>query len=94
MGGVRVGNGCYIGANTCIDRGALDDTVIGNGCRIGPGTLIDLSLVLFIGILVGAYSSIFIASPVVLWWSNRKGQSIRDVVLASAAKEEALSAAP
>jgi preprotein translocase subunit SecF len=30
---------------------------------IGPGTLLDLSLVLFIGMGVGAYSSIFIATP-------------------------------
>ncbi|GAB77497.1 protein translocase subunit secF [Austwickia chelonae] len=30
---------------------------------IGPGTLTDLSLALFVGIAVGAYSSIFIATP-------------------------------
>ena len=30
---------------------------------LGPGVLLDLSLVLFVGILVGAYSSIFIATP-------------------------------
>jgi len=33
---------------------------------LGPGTLLDLSLVLFIGILVGAYSSIFIATPILV----------------------------
>jgi preprotein translocase subunit SecF len=33
---------------------------------LGPGTLLDLSLVLFIGILVGAYSSIFIATPLLV----------------------------
>ena len=33
---------------------------------LGPGTLVDLSLVLFIGILVGAYSSIFIATPILV----------------------------
>ncbi|WP_050349426.1 protein translocase subunit SecF [Arsenicicoccus sp. oral taxon 190] len=31
---------------------------------IGPGVLLDLSLVLLVGILVGAYSSVFIATPV------------------------------
>ncbi|SES00766.1 protein translocase subunit secF [Pedococcus cremeus] len=30
---------------------------------LGPGTLLDLSLVLFIGMAIGAYSSIFIATP-------------------------------
>ena len=29
-----IGNDVEIGANSCIDRGALDDTVIGDGCRI------------------------------------------------------------
>jgi preprotein translocase subunit SecF len=33
---------------------------------IGPGTLLDLSLVLFIGMAVGAYSSIFIATPMLV----------------------------
>lgn len=31
---VRIGNDVEIGANTTIDRGALDDTVIGDGCKI------------------------------------------------------------
>ena len=34
IGAVRVGDDVEIGANTTIDRGALDDTVIGNGCKI------------------------------------------------------------
>ncbi|WP_371195778.1 UDP-3-O-(3-hydroxymyristoyl)glucosamine N-acyltransferase [Glaciecola sp. SC05] len=33
-GGVRIGDDTEIGANTCIDRGALDDTVIGKNCII------------------------------------------------------------
>ncbi len=34
LGGVRIGNDVEIGANTTIDRGAIDDTVIGNGVRL------------------------------------------------------------
>src|SRR5690606_21795951 len=34
LGGVVVGDDCEIGANTCIDRGALDDTVLGEDVRI------------------------------------------------------------
>jgi UDP-3-O-[3-hydroxymyristoyl] glucosamine N-acyltransferase len=34
IGGVRIGNDVEIGANTTIDRGALQDTVIGDGVRI------------------------------------------------------------
>jgi UDP-3-O-[3-hydroxymyristoyl] glucosamine N-acyltransferase len=52
LGGVRIGDDVEIGANTCIDRGALDDTVIEDGVklddlimvahnvRIGAGTAI------------------------------------------------------
>jgi UDP-3-O-[3-hydroxymyristoyl] glucosamine N-acyltransferase len=50
LGNVRIGDDVEIGANTCIDRGALDDTVvedgvkldnliqIGHNCRIGAHT--------------------------------------------------------
>ena len=34
LGAVRIGDDVEIGANTCIDRGALDDTVIGDGVKI------------------------------------------------------------
>jgi UDP-3-O-[3-hydroxymyristoyl] glucosamine N-acyltransferase len=34
LGGVVVGDDVEIGANTCIDRGALDDTVIGHGVKL------------------------------------------------------------
>ena len=34
IGRVIIGNDVEIGANACIDRGALDDTIIGNGCRV------------------------------------------------------------
>ncbi|MGL5865651.1 MAG: protein translocase subunit SecF [Dermatophilaceae bacterium] len=33
---------------------------------LGPGVLLDLSLVLFVGIVAGAYSSIFIATPILV----------------------------
>ncbi|NKC14782.1 MAG: UDP-3-O-(3-hydroxymyristoyl)glucosamine N-acyltransferase [Gammaproteobacteria bacterium] len=34
LGSVRIGNDVEIGANTCIDRGALEDTEIGDGVKI------------------------------------------------------------
>jgi len=52
VGSVVVGNDVEVGANSCIDRGAIEDTVIGNGvkidnlvqiahnCRIGDHTAI------------------------------------------------------
>ena len=34
LGAVRIGNDVEIGANTCIDRGALSDTVIADGVKL------------------------------------------------------------
>ncbi len=34
LGAARIGDDVEIGANTCIDRGALDDTVIGDGVKL------------------------------------------------------------
>ena len=34
LGGVRIGDDVEIGANTTVDRGALDDTVIEQGCKL------------------------------------------------------------
>lgn len=43
--------------------------------KLGPGTLLDLSLVLFIGMTVGAISSIFIATPLLVWL-RRKDEDV------------------
>jgi UDP-3-O-[3-hydroxymyristoyl] glucosamine N-acyltransferase len=34
LGGVRIGDDVEIGANTCIDRGALEDTVLEDGVKL------------------------------------------------------------
>jgi len=34
LGAVRIGNHVEIGANSCVDRGALEDTVIGDGVKL------------------------------------------------------------
>lgn len=34
MGGVRIGDNCYIGGNTHIASGSLSDTIVDNGCKI------------------------------------------------------------
>ncbi len=60
----------------------------------GGSSLRDFSIMILIGLLVGTYSSIFVASPVVLWWSTRKGGDLRTDVLAAeiAAETKAASA--
>lgn len=39
---------------------------------LGAGTLRDIALALFIGIAVGTYSSVFLATPVLVWLRNRE----------------------
>jgi SecD/SecF fusion protein len=81
----------------------LSRTVITSGATLisvailaflGGDALADFGFIIFIGIVVGTFSSIFIASPIVLWWSNRKGGSLHRDVLASATKAESIAAAP
>ncbi|MBX6326284.1 MAG: protein translocase subunit SecD, partial [Chthoniobacterales bacterium] len=40
----------------------------------GGAVLRDFSLAIIVGVVVGTYSSIFIASPIVLWWSRAPGR--------------------
>ena len=46
----------------------------------GPG-LRNFALTLIVGLVVGTYSSIFIASPIVLWWARKSGTNLRRQVL-------------
>ena len=43
----------------------------------GGPVLHDFAFAILIGIAVGTYSSIFIASPIVLWWSGQKGSNLK-----------------
>ncbi|MEI2764364.1 MAG: protein translocase subunit SecF [Dermatophilaceae bacterium] len=65
--------------------------------KLGPGTLLDLSLALFVGIGVGAYSSIFIATPLLV--DLRRGEPAlrelaRHVAKTAAQSATAAAAAP
>src|SRR5438067_2403429 len=42
---------------------------------LGGSVLRDFALAIIIGVVVGTYSSIFIASPIVLWWTQARGGS-------------------
>ncbi len=66
LGAVEIGNKVEIGANTCIDRGALDNTIIGegvkldnliqvgHGTRIGPHTVVAASTAIAGSTVIGA----------------------------------------
>lgn len=47
----------------------------------GGAVLKDFSFAMLVGVIVGTYSSIFIAAPIVLWWSKLRGKSVRREVL-------------
>jgi SecD/SecF fusion protein len=50
--------------------------------------MVEFALPITIGILLGTYSSIFIASPLVLWYARRTGQSLHRQVLDSHLAEQ------
>ncbi len=61
----------------------------------GGSVLHDFSLAIIIGIVFGTYSSIFIASPIVLWWTRARGgstSSLRREVTQKAAPASATTA--
>ena len=59
---------------------------------LGPDTLNGFSFALVVGILVGTYSSVFIASPLVIWWNNWRGGA--ELVAPAVAAPKAAVAAP
>ena len=47
----------------------------------GGAVLRDFSFAILIGIVIGTYSSVFVAAPIVLWASKLRGKSVRREVL-------------
>jgi SecD/SecF fusion protein len=47
----------------------------------GGAALKDFSAMILVGLVVGTYSSIFVASPIVLWWSKIRGTNLRREML-------------
>jgi len=75
--------------NACINE-TLGRTILTSGTTLlatgslflfGGAVLSDFALAIMIGVFVGTYSSIFVAAPVVLWWSKRSGRNIKREVL-------------
>ncbi len=68
-----LGRTILTGGTTLLSVGAL--------YFFGGAVLRDFSFAILIGILIGTYSSIYIAAPIVLWWSRFRGKNIRREVL-------------
>jgi SecD/SecF fusion protein len=43
---------------------------------LGGPVLNDFAFSIFVGVIVGTFSSIYIAAPIVLWWSRLRGKSL------------------
>jgi len=68
-----LGRTILTGGTTLLSVGAL--------YFFGGAVLRDFSFAILIGIVIGTYSSIFIAAPIVLWSSKLRGKSVRREVL-------------
>jgi len=76
-----LGRTILTGGTTLLSVGAL--------YFFGGAVLRDFSFAILVGIVIGTYSSIFIAAPIVLWASKIRGKSVRREVLESEALKQA-----
>jgi preprotein translocase subunit SecF len=62
---------------------------------LAADTLKDLALALFVGLMTGAYSSVFLATPLLAWWKEREPRykSVRDKVLKESMRAPAVAIA-
>jgi SecD/SecF fusion protein len=72
-----LGRTILTGGTTLLSVGAL--------FFFGGTVLRDFSFAILVGIVIGTYSSVFIAAPIVLWFSKLRGTSVRREVLATEA---------
>jgi SecD/SecF fusion protein len=86
--GMRATNGASLQSimNRAINE-TLGRTILTGGTTVfstlalyflGGPVLHDFAFTILVGILVGTYSSIFVASPIVLWWSRWKAKKHRE----------------
>jgi SecD/SecF fusion protein len=71
--------------NTTLSRTLLTSltTLLTVGClfAFGGPALNDFSFAIIVGVVIGTYSSIFVASPVVYWWAVKSKTNLRREVL-------------
>ncbi|MGH2730050.1 MAG: protein translocase subunit SecF [Actinomycetota bacterium] len=62
---------------------------------LAADTLKDLALALFVGLMTGAYSSVFLATPLLSWWKEREPRykSVREKVLKESMRAPAVAIA-
>ncbi len=76
-------------ARTILTAGTTIITLVIIYFRGGPA-LEGFALTILVGLVIGTISSVYIATPIVLWWGNRKGGNLRSYVV----KEKKTEALP
>ncbi|MGH8046161.1 MAG: protein translocase subunit SecD [Chthoniobacterales bacterium] len=79
-----LGRTILTGGTTLLSVGAL--------FIFGGEVLRDFAFAIFAGIVIGTYSSVFVAAPIVLWWSRFRGQNLHREVLENQTMRQAHSA--
>jgi SecD/SecF fusion protein len=82
--------------NTAINE-TLSRTILTGGVTLmttlilflmGGPVLGDFAATILIGVLVGTYSSVYVAAPIVLWWSGKSGETLRKEIEETHAQEQ------
>ena len=67
---------CNLAVNQCLSRTVITSLTTFFAVlalfAFGDGSIFDFALTMLIGIIAGTYSSVFIATPVMLWWYRGK----------------------
>ena len=67
---------CNDSINACLGRTVVTSLTtffaVASLFAFGDGSIFDFALVMLIGVVAGTYSSIFIATPIMLWWYRGK----------------------
>lgn len=78
-------------SRTILTAGTTIVTLIIIFFKGGPA-LEGFALTILVGLVIGTLSSVYVATPVVLWWGNRRGSNLREKVIASEIAAEKLAA--
>ncbi len=73
---------CNMAINQCLSRTVITSATTFFAVlalfAFGDGSIYDFALTMLIGIIAGTYSSIFIATPVMLWWYRGKRPELEE----------------
>ena len=63
---------CNIAINKCLGRTVVTSLTtffaVAALFAFGDGSIFDFALTMLIGVVAGTYSSVFVATPVMMWW--------------------------